>query len=209
MKRLFLVLSVVFTVFIIFPALSFAENSFSINVEDSLISSLKDSNRLLRLHNPEITLPTVDGDKVVELEQIELRSDNYKSMLSSRRVKFEDETEVILFEGKEEDSQNGDFYRITLIDEGNGNAYLDGYYLSNHKLYRLEKAEEGYLVSNLTEEDVDDMVAECGSPHEHASLSFDASNLLRSDSPEISNAGVLRTIELATEADYELSLIHI
>ena len=120
MKRLFFLLSVISSVCFVFPALSLAENSFSIDIEDSLITSLKNSNQLLRLSKPTITLPTEDGEKVIELEQIELRSADYKSMLSSRRVKTEDETEVVLFEGKEKDSKAGDFYRITLIDEGNG-----------------------------------------------------------------------------------------
>ena len=66
MKRL------LFVLFVIFPALSLAENNFYVDIEDSLINSLKNSNRLLRLTKPEIILPTEDGDKAVSYTHLTL-----------------------------------------------------------------------------------------------------------------------------------------
>ena len=37
----------------------------------------------------------------------------------------------------------------------------------------------------------------------HASLPFDASSLLNSEAPEISHAGAMKVVQLATDADYE------
>ena len=203
-ERGFLMKRLLFILLVLFPALSFAENSFSIDIGDSFVSSLKNSDRLSRLSSPEITLPTLTGEVTVELEQTDIRSSKYKSIMSSQRAKEEDKTQVVLFKGITDDSEHGDFYRFTLIDDGASRPYLDGYYSVDHKLYRLEKSQDSqeYVVSNLTSEDVDHMVEACGSPHEEASLDFDSNALFDGSEPVVASAD-LRTITLATEADFE------
>ena len=188
------------------PLQALAENNFSLTISNQLISSLGNTDsRLFRTSVTELILPTSKGSKTLQLSQIDIRSANYQSLLSTRRGQVQDSSKVTLFKGiaTEQSKDQFEFYRFALIDDGKTKPYLDGYFLSGGTYYTLKRENTGaeYLVNALTEEDYHKIIASCGTIHQHQ---VSLSQLSRTSSQ--ANITTLKTVEIATDADYEYYL---
>ena len=139
-------------------------------------------------------------DRKFKLEPHDIRAEGYRATMSSDRGAVEDKSKVLLFK---DDSAGEDFLRLAMIESPDGSEVMRGFLHEGGVYYSLNSdstGKEDFMVMNqLEHEEVQGLLRECGV---EASVARAAESL---DFAAVTtgNTGVLRELEIATEADFE------
>ena len=148
-----------------------------------------------------ITLPVKDKMRQIRLTPHDLRSEDFRSEITTHSGRTTDRTRVHLFKGVTNEEQGENFYRFTLSvsrDETR-TKHFQGFYSNNGDVFSLEPSEtpQLYDIRKLTAAEVHSMMKSCGTKAEVGKHNHDGPRIAEA------NSG-LKIVEVATEADYEL-----
>ena len=202
MKRFFLL-----CVLLLLPTKTLAETAHHVISNKTLYefqAAAKEFRETLRSPKLEITLPVQEGAVKILVSPHDIRSDDFKSVITGRKGRRRDPVQVDLFKGEIVGGDEKDFARFTLITFPNRKLKLRGFLRADGAYYTIgstKRRPRRLRVRNLEAQDLKGMLMSCGvKAHGHSveeiEQDFVSQRAVRAN---------FKQIQLATDADFEYS----